>query len=222
MTAPSFRMTCVTLTLGLVCLSGGCQLFGVLAAKSPDLPVEPKYKGLQKQTTAVMVWSDRATSIDWPTLQLDLTRGIESRLQEQARQKDPPKELEGATFAPAESTVRYQRDHPESDSEAITDVAPRLNITRLIYVELEHFSTRPEDSVELFRGSMTGNLRVIEVHNGKAKVAYEEDGISVVFPKSSPEQGMPGLGDNQIYEKTLEAFSTQIVNRFVTHIEPRD
>jgi hypothetical protein len=209
----------------LICLAtsaGGCQLLGVFADKSPDPTVGPKYKNLQHQQVAVMVWADRATSIDWPTLQLDLTRGIESRLRDQAQQKKPPKELEETSFVAAESVVRYQRDHPETDSQEITDVAPHMAITRLIYVELQQFSTRPEDSLELFRGSIAGNLKVVEVQNGKAKVTFEEDNIHVSYPKQGPEQGLPGRSDADMYEKTLESFSTQIMNRFVTHVEPRE
>jgi hypothetical protein len=206
----------------IAALAGGCALFGLAAYAAPDPTVGPKYKGLQNQTTAVMVWADRATAIDWPGLQLDLTRGIQSRLQNAAQKKDPLKEMKGAKFAAAESAVRYQRDHPEIDTEAITDVAPRLNVTRLVYLEVQQFSTQPDDSLELYRGTLSGNLKVIEIHDGVAKVAFEEDNIHVAYPKNTPPEGMPGLANTQVYEQTLEAFSTQIVNRFITHTEPRE
>jgi len=218
------RLVCFHLLIAIAigAQASSCQILGLIGYAKPDPTVGPAYKGLAGQSVAVMVWADRASAIDWPSLQLDMTRGIQSRLKEAADVKKPPKELEGTKFAAAESAVRYQRDHPEMEAEPITTVAPRLNITRLIYVEVQQFSTRPEESVELFRGTLVGNLKVIEIQNGKSKIAFQEDNIKVVFPKESPEQGMPGLGDNQIYEKTLEYFSTQVVNRFLTHIEPRD
>lgn len=201
----------------------GCQYLGLIADRTPDPTVGPKYKNLQHQNVAVMVWADRSTEIDWPTLQLDLSKGISTRLEDQAASKsDKKKELEGTTFAAAESVVRFQRDHPEIESEEITDVAPRMDITRLIYVEIQQFSTRPENSLELFRGTIVGNLRVLEVTNGKAKVAYEEDGIKISYPKESPDEGLPGRSDAEIYEKTVENFATQVMNRFVTHTEPRE
>jgi hypothetical protein len=206
----------VVLILGL-CL--GCQIFGLAGRVLPDPTVGAKYKGLQNQHTAVMVWMDRSLAIDWPRLQLDLTRGIEGRLAELAKAKHPPRDLKGTTFAAAESVVRYQRDHPEIDTQEITEVAPNMAITRLIYLEVQHFSTRPDETGELYRGSLTGNLRVVEVVNGKGKVTFEEDDIKVVFPTDSPDVGLPGLGDGPIYEGTLKAFSTEIMNRFVEHTE---
>ena len=208
--------------LAAILCAAGCQIFGLIGSSMPDPTVDPKYKGLKGEHVAVMVWTDRAMSIDWPTLQLDLTRGVSTRLQDMATKKDHPKELEGAKFAAAESVVRYQRDHPEIDTEAITDVAPRLAVTRLIYIEIQQFQTRPEESLELFRGSIAGNLKVIEVKDGKAKITYEEDNIHVAYPSKSPEEGVTALGDMQVYEKTLNAFATQIMNRFVTHTEPRN
>jgi hypothetical protein len=198
----------------------GCQVFGLASRVLPDPTVGASYKGLQNQTTAVMVWTDRATAIDWPRLQLDLTRGIQSRLQELAsKQKDAPKDLAGTKFVAAESVVRYQHDHPEIETDSISDVAPRLNVTRVIYIEIERFSTRPEESVELFRGSLGGNLKVVEVRDGQGKVAFQEENISVLYPTESPDQGLPNQTDLEMYEKTLDAFSTQIMNRFVPHTE---
>jgi hypothetical protein len=200
----------------------GCQIFGLAGRVLPDPTIGASYHGLQNHTTAVMVWTDRAMAVDWPRLQLDLTRGIQSRLQDLAsKPKDHPKELEGTKFAAAESVVRYQRDHPEIDTQSITDVAPRLTVTRVIYIEVQQFSTRPEESLELYRGSLTGNLKVVEVHNGKGTVAYEEDNIKVAYPSDSPDHGLPNQSDLAMYEKTLDAFSTQIMNRFVPHTEER-
>jgi hypothetical protein len=219
---PPLRLACrILLAFSLLGSMSGCQWLGVLADKAPDPTVGPKYKGLAGQKVAVMVWADRATSIDWPHLQLDVTRGVQARLSDPAHTKNPPAEVRGTTFVAPESVVRYQHDHPETETEPVTDIAPRIDITRLIYVEVTQFSTRPEDSLELYRGSMSGNVKVVEVVNGRAKVAFQEEDIKVHYPEDSPEEGIPGGDDLQMYEKTLDAFSTQVANRFLTHTEPR-
>lgn len=219
---PRLRSACwLLLVLCVAGLSCGCQLLGVLADKAPDPTVGPKYKGLAGQKVAVMVWADRATSIDWPHLQLDVTRGIQGRLGDAAHVKKPLEEIKGTTFVAPESVVRFQHDHPETEMEPVTDIAPKIDITRLIYIEITQFSTRPEESLELYRGSMSGNVKVVEVVNGRAKIAYQEENIKVVYPEDSPEEGLPGGDDIQMYEKTLDAFSTQVANRFLTHVEPR-
>jgi hypothetical protein len=206
-------------TLGV--LASGCQLLGLAAYTAPDPTVGPKYKGLAGEKGAVMVWADNATSIDWPHLQLDVARGITARLEDAAKKPKQYPELKGTVFAAPESVVRFQRDHPESAVQSVTDVAPRLDLTRLIYIEIQQFSTRPEESQELYRGSLVGNLKVVEVLNGRAKVTYTEENIKTTYPEKSPEEGVPAGSDIQMYEKTLEVFSEQIANRFMTHVEPR-
>ena len=203
-------------------LTSGCMLLGLAAYVAPHPQVDASYKGLAKKRVAVMVWTDRAMAIDWPNLQLDLSRGIESRLQAKAAEKGHPKELEGTTFAAPESVIRFQRDHPETETQDITDVAPRMDIDRLIYIEIEQFYTRPEDSLELFRGSITANLKVVEIADGKAKVTFQVDRMQVKYPDKAPDEGMPGLNDADVYEKTIEAFATQVVNEFVPHEPPED
>lgn len=205
----------------LILTAGGCQYLGILAYAAPDPTVKPSYVGLQNQKVAVMVWADRATEIDWPHLQLDVARGIQSRLQDAARKKDPPKELTGTKFAAPESVIRFQHDHPETDTQSITDVAPRLDITRLIYVEIQQFSTRPEESMELYRGTLVGNVKLVEIVNGRAKIAYQEENVKAIYPDKSPEEGVPAGNDMDTYEKTLQEFSTEIANRFMTHVEPK-
>jgi hypothetical protein len=203
-------------------LTSGCVFLGLAAYVAPHPKIDASYKGLQKKRVAVMVWTDRAMAIDWPNLQLDLSRGIQSRLQAQAADKDHPKELEGTTFAAPESVIRFQRDHPETETQAITDVAPRMDIDRLIYIEIEQFYTRPEESLELFRGSISANLKVVEIVDGKAKIAFQVDRMQIKYPVKAPDEGVPGLNDGDVYEKTLEAYATLVVNEFVPHTPPED
>ena len=42
----------------------------------------------------------------------------------------------------------------------IENIAPRLGVSRLIYIEVEDFSTRAAASISLFRGSMMATVRV--------------------------------------------------------------
>jgi hypothetical protein len=210
-----------TLVLVTVIMTSGCQLFGLGQYLVPKT-IDAAYKNLGNQNTAVMVWSDRAMATDWPKLQEDLSRGITSRIKQAVDAKDPPKFLVGATFAMPESVTRFQHDHPETDTQDITTVAPRMNVSRLIYVEIVKFETRPESSLELFRGSITANLKVLEVSDTKAKIVYQRDNIELKYPEKAPDEGTTGLTDAEVYEKTIEACSTEIANVFVPHLAPEE
>jgi hypothetical protein len=164
----------------------------------------------------VMVWADTGISIDWPDIQLDTAGSIQSKLE--ASQKAKAKELVGTTWPVLPATiVRYQRDHPEIEAYPITDVAPKLGVTRLIYIEIQEFRTRSVDAVELFRGSMSANIKIMEIANGKATVAYEQDGLRVVYPKKSPAEGAMDGQDVEIYGGTLDAFSDALCVKLMRH-----
>jgi hypothetical protein len=199
----------------MLLVPAGCNYIAAAAALTPVYQ-DAKYKGLSKQSVGVMVWADRGVSIDWPTIQLDTAGSVESKLQASQKAKVP--ELEGTTWPvlPA-SIVRYQRDHPEIEAYPIADIAPRLGVTRLIYIEIQEFRTRSETAVELFRGSMSANVKILEIANGHAKVGYEEDGVRVIFPrKSLPEGALEGQ-DVQIYGGVLDEFSDALCERLIRH-----
>ena len=212
------RVMVSVLVLGAVALAvGGCALLGVVANAVPKY--EPaKYNGLQNQTVAVMVWADRGIRIDYPSVQLDACGAIYNQLIDQLDDKQAAKELKGAKFPyRPQSIVRFQADHPEMDGLPITDIAPRLGVSRLIYVEIEQLATRSAASLELYRGSIVATVRVVEVANGKATVVYTENNVGAIFPPKSPAEGVPGLNDYDTYLGAIRQFSIEVANRFITH-----
>lgn len=200
-----------TLSLVLLCLNG-CAGLGFIANAIPQY-TDPKYKNLAGQSIGVMVWVDRGIKIDWPSLPLDTTTSMQSKLMGW----NPKDELlKGSTYPvkPA-SMVRYQMDHPEVDSFSILEVAPKLGVTRLIYIEADDFATRAESSIELYRGHMTGTLKIIEINGKTAKVVYEENNIQAVYPNKVPKEGLPEGNDFKIYGGTVDAFTTEVLKRLV-------
>ena len=203
--------------LGLLILVGaGCSALGLAASTLPKPPVPAKYKDLHGQKVAVMVWVAPGCRIDWPQLTLDTANGIQQQLQTAI--KDKVREVEGATFPmSAAMVVSMQEDHPEWSAQPIEEIAPKLGVTRLIYVEVENFQTRSDASVELFRGSMSGRVKLIEVSNGVARIGLSEDNLRIVYPTHGPDEGEPNKNDYEMYRKTVNEFTTTVANLFVTH-----
>jgi hypothetical protein len=211
-----------TLFVSLLTLAG-CNIIGagaILADKIVPSKIEAQYKGLANQSVGIMVWCDRGIRIDYPSIQLDCATSIQNKLL--AAKKGEAKELQETKFpVPTASIARYQAQYPQSQSRPITEVAPHLanhtGITRLVYIEIEGFSTRPAPGVDLFRGSMYGSIRVVEIKDGKAHPVYEESDVHASYPKKSPEEGTPNLNDYKVYIGTLDEFTTEIAKRFFTH-----
>jgi hypothetical protein len=213
----------VPLALLLGAMLAGCNIFagvGAVTARAFPKHIEAAYKGLQGQTVAVMVWPDRGVRIDNPYLQLDLAAGLQKKLQD-IQTSDKPDELREAKFPfRADTLVRDQQDHPEIEAMPVTDIASRYNVTRLIYIEVTDFSTRSDASPELYRGSIVGNVKVIEIDkNGKSKEAFTKNDIRAFYPKDSPKEGLPVGSDYKIYQGTLNAFTTELSHQFYTYEE---
>jgi hypothetical protein len=211
------------MVLGLLSLCG-CAALGVGAAKlMPPRKIKAAYAGLQNQSVGVMVWADRGLRIDYPGMRLDVATSLQNKLDlvQKEQEKEKNKELTGTTFPvkPA-SIVRYQMDYPQIEAMKIAEVAPKLGVTRLIYIEIENFATRPVASVELFRGTMSGTIKVVEIAKDKsAKIAFQESDMKATFPPKAPEDGVVGSDDYRIYVGTVDAFTSEVVRRFVEHEE---
>src|SRR4051794_6061244 len=148
---PSMLLVALAL-LPLALPPAGCSVVGLAASALPEADIPARYSDLHGHSVAVLVWAPRGLETDFPTLRLDLVSAIQSGLQK--AQKTGRGELKNATFPhAAASLVRFQEDHPELERTPIVSVAPRLGVQRLIYIELENFQTRSDQSVELYRGS---------------------------------------------------------------------
>jgi hypothetical protein len=202
-------------------LLSGCQAIGVFAQALPPPTVVPQYKGFAGQSVGVMVWADRGMRIEWEFIQLNLANVIHTNLTQAANPKAKVKEFKGTTFPVLpRSIIRFQQDHPEIDGQPVEEIAPRLGVSRLIYVEVEEFSTRPDGGVELFRGEASATLRVVEIGPDRtAKVVYEENEIRATFPPGAPKEGRPTIGDVRTYQGLVEALGREIAMRFVPHPE---
>jgi hypothetical protein len=194
----------------------GCAIFGVAAQALPEPKVPARYSGLRGHSVAVLAWAPRGLETDYPALRLDLVAAIQSRLQ--AAQQARKAELKDATFphAPA-SLVRFQEDHPELERSPVVTVAPRLGVQRLIYIELENFQTRSDQSVELYRGSATISLQVVEVEGGQATVGFAASGLTTIYPPNASAEGVPNADDARIYRGTVDLLATSVAHQFYAH-----
>jgi hypothetical protein len=205
------------LLLALLILPAGCQAAGAIANSIPEPFVAAAYPGLKNQHVAIMVWTDRGTSTDHPSIQPDLSKTVAEKLQEAA--DAGISEVKNIQWVSPEKILQFQEDHPEMESDPAEEVALRLpvTITRLIYIEIPTFSLHSDEAPDLTRGAATADIKVVEIANGKTTVAYQEDNINIVYPTDSPPEGMPGLDEEHTYHETIDTLADAIAKRFVSH-----
>src|SRR5258706_12461073 len=154
------------------CALSGCNVIGMFAQVLPVADTAPAYAGLKGQTVGVMVWADQGSRIDFPMLQADVARGITTKLSQITNPKDAkkkekvPPELAGVGYLNPLSIVRFQEDHPELESLPSTEIATRLGVTRVIYVQIYSFETHPNVSIDLYKVNVGAKLEVLEVCSG--------------------------------------------------------
>jgi hypothetical protein len=216
MTRPILRGVLLAAVISCLPLSSGCDTIGAIGgvvAQAVPHYTDAAYKGLPGQTVVVMVWVDRGIKLDNPDLQISVAAGLQGKLID-IQATEHPDALKGTVFPVRAATViRYQDDHPEIENEPLTATAAKFDATRLIYVEVTSFETRSE-AVELFRGSMRGNVKVLEMKDGTAKQVFAENDIEVVFPKDSTKEGTTIGTDYKFSQGTVDAFTDQVARRF--------
>jgi hypothetical protein len=219
------RSAFILLPCALALSVSGCDQIGALGglvARNIPRHVDAAYKGLAGKSVIVMVEMDRSMRMDYPDLQLDLAGSLQSKLIAIARDQKPDL-MKGTTFPVSpKAVVLEQENHPEwATTEDITTTAAKFNGDRLIYVYVDEFATHA-GAEELFRGTLKGGIKVIEMKDGKAKLAFHEEDISVLYPKDSPNDGLPIGTESKIAEGTIEAFTDEVAKRFYPHDEDRD
>jgi hypothetical protein len=208
-------------------LLGGCNVIGAFAQVAPRPDIAPEYGGLGGQNVGVMVWVDRGVRIDYPNLRADIARGLTTKLSAVTNPRDPkdkkdvPKELANAQYQNPMSIIRFQEDHPELEGMPIKDVAPRLGVERVINIEVYSFETRPQESIDLFKGTLLAKIEVLEVSRPPKRIgtiAYTDSDMRSVYPPRRPE-GVAGddVNTEYIYRKTVDQFTTDLALKFVTH-----
>lgn len=211
----------------LAMASSGCSILGVAVAKGSRPMVTPAYKGtLVNQSVAVMVAADRPTQREHQRIQLDLAENINAKLMAMTAKGDVS-EVKGTQYPRAsapDAVFTFQRNYPQYEWEPVTTVAPMLGVTRVIHIEIDQFTLHADNVLELYRGQMSGRLKVVEVTDGNpktAKVAFEDRIVSGQEAKEV--RTGSGAGDaRSTYVSTLNAFAGEAIGRLVTHEAPDD
>jgi hypothetical protein len=194
----------------------GCETVGGLASRAEaQRDVAASYTGLKGQTVGVLVWADAGIVIDHPRIFADIADSLQDKLK-QAKDAEVS-ELDGTKFLSSNKVLEFQDAHPESQADSAEQVALKLPVTRLIYVEVGSLTIHPNNSLDLSRGEAVANVKVVEVSSGKARTAYENDDVTGVFPANSPPEGMPGLDDATVYHKSIDALTTELAKLFIPH-----
>lgn len=234
--------------LSLLCVSllflagaAGCNVAGVVASKLPPPTVKPAYEGLANESTAIIVWAAPEVEVDHPGLTVQIGKRIENNLKaaRDSGGRGAQKTLENLSFPyPTESYARYLKEDPTLSIMPARELAALAGARRVIYVEIDRFTTRGGAAQGLVRGVAEVNLAVYEIDDPitatddvslanrtptgpttspAAREAYREAAIRVTFPERGPEEGSNTLSPQRAYAGLVAGIADTIAKRFVPH-----
>lgn len=211
----TFRKICLLAALISLPALAGCNYIGAAAQALPLADTPAAYKDLKGQQVGIMVWADRGITIDHPSISPDLARGLQKKIQEAA--DAGADEVKDIKWTKVDTLLRYQEAHPETQYDPAEQIAPKLPLTRLVYIEISSFTLHPNDTQDLYRGDITASIKVVAVKDGKATIAYREDTVQVIYPPHTPPEGLPDMDPDKLYEQTTDALTSELAKRFVSH-----
>jgi hypothetical protein len=220
---PGRLVLCIVSLVAPVALiaNAGCEPLGVVAHDVVGMQqVAPAYAGLKGQHVAIMVWADEGVLLDHPHITADIARDLQDKLQQGVEANAD--ELKKTTFFSVSKVLQYQEAHPESQTDPPEQIALQFPATRLIYIEVQSLSLHPGQSEDLWRGQAVASVKVIDSETRNPRTVFATENVVGSYPDNSPPEGLPGMNEDQVYSKSLDALTTDIGKLFITHDQDKN
>jgi hypothetical protein len=193
----------------------GCVLAGWVAAGAKELQetrprkVEAAYKGLEGKSFAVVVSCDRAVQADHPGVMEELTARITERLEQNAGAKGRIR---------ADRLLAYLYDNPRWVAMSPSDLARRLGVDRLVYIELLEYQLNDPGNQYLWKGVAAGRVGVIEADGLLPdEFAFERE-VRVSYPDEEG-YGQSDYDGTFVASVLIQRFTDRASWLFYTHEE---
>ena len=203
------------LVLPLSLAVSGCAGAGWLAdgltPGSQTVNVEAEYLGLEGQTVAVMVDTDISIAMAQPLAQLEVATVIAQRIADN---------VEGVTVRDPQDVVQFQEHNIYWTTMRYTTLMERLEVDRLVIVELVDYRLHEPGNVNIWRGLMTANVGVVEADSDSPNDQVYATTVTAQYPPDG-EIGLLNADEQTMRLATLDRFSQHVAGKFYNHEQER-
>ena len=201
------KFNCVVL-LAAAMLLGGCNilewplyvLFGQSTSK-----VKAEYTGLKNQRIAIIVATGPGINFEYPYARTNVALASAQVIS---------KHVKKAQFVDQDKIEAFQMENLSWATLPVETIALKFNATRILYLDLYHFTMHEENSVHLLRGQIRSSARIYEI-DGDGKVVYQTE-ISVKWPKHGP-RPMSEATLARLQMETIVKFAERLARKFYDH-----
>ena len=198
--------TAAILAILVLCMGiGGCAFLGMAAENSMGVAVKPQYRGMKKQSVAIVVYEDASTMFTYPQAQQEVSAFVAAELK---------KHLPKAHILDYHLVLNYQNANPNWDVLPIKTIGKHFGVSRVLYIELLNYTVHSQETNYVLQGDIAAHVAVYNMKiPGDGEVFHTN--IDAKWPKNGP---LPGYNTdaNTVRMNTLQRFSTMLARCFYT------
>lgn len=163
------------LTLIMMCLLwvAGC---GPMPGEKKLVDVQAEYLGLADQRVAIMVAADSHMLYQYPEASSHVCRAMTSRI---------AKNVPGVTTTIPEKIDAFVEKNPYWINMRYGELAKRLDVDKIVLVDLIEYQTHEPGNAHLWQGLITGNVGVIDRHGPDPDNFVYQNTVTAKFPEAS-------------------------------------
>ncbi len=194
-------LTMLVLFMGI----GGCTFLGLAAENAMGVAVKPQYRGLEKQSVAIVVYEDASTMFTYPQAQQEVSAFVSAALK---------KHLPKAHILDYHLVLNYQNANPNWDVLPVKTIGRHFGVSRVVYIELLNYTVHSQQTNYVLQGDIAAHVAVYNMNiPGDGEVFHTD--IDARWPKGGP---LPGYNTdaNTVRMNTLQRFSTLLARCFYT------
>ncbi len=178
----------------------GCNFLGSVAggAIKPDVNIKARYRGLEDKRVAVLVAPSRSVATMHPDAARKLARAVSTQL---------AADMPSIKVIDPRHVATFQDRNPSWVSSDYRSLARHLDAERIVVIDLFTYSFHDRQNPTLWRGTVMGNVGVVEADGPRPYEASFQTVLDTNFPEGKP------VGRAESDQRTLELGMTKTFAR---------
>ena len=171
----------------------------------------PAYQDLENKSVAVIVDVDMVTLYEHPDVAVSIAANVSRRL---------AKNVPGIKVVPSALVIQWQFRTPQWNAMPYGEVAQRLNVDRIVHIDVHEFRLHPPGNQWLWDGLCGANVGIIERDGYDPDSYVDTFNVTVAFPDM---QGVTreNASAQGVQRGLLTLFTRKTSWLFFTHLEPK-
>lgn len=213
--AVRFRRTLsVALLAGAAGVLAGCNIVGFVAQGiagdgESAVAVDAQYRGLPNKSVAVVVTAGDNTLFEHPNATGAICRTVSKQLS---------LDIPGVKLSEPAKLLEFQRNNPYWNTLPYGDLIKRLNVDRIVYIDLAEYTTHENGNANVWRGRVSGTVGIVEADAKDPDNLAFTTRIETAYPNEKT-VGVLSSDDATIQAGMVTTFSSRVSALFRDHTQ---